>query len=158
MTGNAASTRPFLICHSGTRGCAFPLEHVVEVMRALPLESFPAIPSFICGLSMIRGALVPVVNLAMLLGDANCDDVTRYVTVKTAHRVAAFAVGSVVGVAQLESSAIDDLPSLVADADTDQGIVAAIGKVDADLFLILELARAIPESDWLEWDLPEVTS
>jgi chemotaxis signal transduction protein len=72
--------------------------------------------------------------------------------------VAAFAVGSVVGVAQLESSAIDDLPSLVADADTDQGIVAAIGKVDADLFLILELARAIPESDWLEWDLPEVTS
>lgn len=156
MTSSPALFKPFLICRSGERLCGFPLEHVVEIMRVLPVDAIPDMLPFMFGLSMIRGTMVPVVNLAMLLGVTQKGATTRYVTIRLDHRLVAFAVGSVVGVSQLAADSIDGFPPLLSEAD--QGIVAAIGTLDADLFLILEASRVIPQAMWQDFDLRSTTT
>ena len=59
---------PWLLCRAG-RLLALPLENVVEVMRLLPVEPLPGMPSFIDGLCIIRGTPVPIVNAASLFGE-----------------------------------------------------------------------------------------
>lgn len=152
--------QPFLIFRSGERTCGFPLAQVIETMRVLPVEVVPGMQPFLNGLAMIRGALVPVVNLAQLLDAATAAATalpTRYVTVRLGQRVVAFAVSSVVGVRQLAADTLDTLPTLPALIKvTDNALLAAIGTLDADLFLVLEAARVIPEALWLELDAREM--
>jgi purine-binding chemotaxis protein CheW len=140
----SASLDSFLICQTALRFCGFPLEHVVETMRILPVEPFPEMPSFVSGLSIIRGAAVPVINLAMLLGVATSLQTTRYVTVHLNQRLVAFAVESVIGVRSLDADSIKDLPPLLNNAEA--GIVAAISTLDAELLLVLNGSRFIHES------------
>ncbi len=147
-----ASSNPFLICHSGQRICGFPLRYVVETMRQLPVETLPDMPSFMAGVSIIRGATVPVVNLDRLLGETDAR-VTRFVSVKVASRTVAFAVAGVLGVEYLSmdgQNTDSDLPPLLGEIDS--GIVTAIGIRDADLLSLLEVSRLIPESVWQNLD------
>ena len=67
------SERSLLLCQVGSLVCALPLEHISETMRPLSLQPFHGMPPFVDGLSIIRGAPVPVVDLARLLGnDERC--------------------------------------------------------------------------------------
>ncbi|HSY27243.1 MAG TPA: chemotaxis protein CheW, partial [Burkholderiaceae bacterium] len=125
-------------------------------MRALPVEVLPNMPSFMSGVSMIRGSMVPVVNLAMLLGMATNRDASRYVTVRLNKRRVAFLVDSVDGVGQLAADLFQQFPPLLGNAD--QSILAAVGTLDADLFLVLEASRVIPESVWQTLDLQGFSS
>jgi len=113
-------------------------------------------PSFVSGVSMIRGAMVPVVNLATLLGMTTQNDVSRYITIRLDKRRVAFAVDSVVGVGKLATNSFQQFPALL--GNTDQSIVAALGTLDADLFMVLEASRVIPESVWQTLDLQEFSS
>lgn len=138
--------RSFLVCQSGTRSCGFPLEHVVEIMRALPVETFPDMPQFVLGIAQIRGAMVPVVDLARLLGLIADHTPSRYVTVRLNQRRVAFAAESVIGLRILPVHEFVQFPSLLGEAGHD--FVSAISTLDADLFMVLEAARIIPESAW----------
>ena len=52
------------------RLCALPLTHVMEIMRPLPVEPIPAVPSFVQGISRPEGFRRPLLLiLGVLLGD-----------------------------------------------------------------------------------------
>jgi purine-binding chemotaxis protein CheW len=135
-----------LLCRVGSSVCALPIEHVSETMRPLPVEPFAGSPTFVLGLSIIRGSPVPVVDAGRLLGAAEQPRLTRFVTIKVGERRAALAVGAVVGVWSLAATSLDELPPLLREASGD--VVAAIGRLDADLLLVLRSARIVPESVW----------
>jgi len=124
--------------------CGFPLLHVAETMRALPLDPFPEMPAFVLGVSIVRGAPVPVINLAMLLGSHSHLPATRYVTINLGERLVAFAVESVIGVRRLVVDSTRDLPPLLSQTET--GIVTAIATLDTELLLVLNGARFFHES------------
>jgi chemotaxis signal transduction protein len=67
LTGRALETSPVFVVMVGARACAFPLHHVAETMRPLPIESVAGTPSFVRGVSVIRGVPTPVVDLKALL-------------------------------------------------------------------------------------------
>src|SRR5215467_11854932 len=46
--------------------CALPLGHVQEVLRPLPLQAVPGAPAFVCGVTVIRGGVMPVIDAAVL--------------------------------------------------------------------------------------------
>ncbi|HYQ46781.1 MAG TPA: chemotaxis protein CheW [Polyangiaceae bacterium] len=135
-----------VLCQVGSVVCALPLEHVAETLRPLPIETLSGTAHFVDGLSIIRGAPVPVVDLARLLGNATDEPRTRLVVVKIGERSAALAVGSVLGVRALESATVVELPPLLAGASSE--IITAIGSLDARLLLVLETSRVLPESSW----------
>jgi purine-binding chemotaxis protein CheW len=127
----------------GTRLCALPLEQVNETMRPMPLEPWPGAPAGVVGVSIIRGAPVPVVDASALLGGRSTRP-GRFVTLRVDGRVVALAVDAVLGVRAIARESMSDLPPLLRDAHRDG--VSSIGALDAQLVVILEAARILPDT------------
>ncbi len=121
-------------------------------MRPLPTSPLAGTPAFIRGVAVIRGAPVPVVDAAQLLGATDAAPPQRYVTLRAGERTVALAVQSVEGVSSLDGLDTGDLPPLLRDAS--EATVAAIGTLDADLLLVLESARMVPDAVWRQLDPP----
>lgn len=135
-----------MLCRVGARLCALPLDHVVETMRPLPIESLPGAPAFVRGLSMIRGVPVPVVDAGALLDAGDPPKPTRFVSVKAGHRHVVLAVEEVLGVRDLPAASLRVLPPLLGEAGA--GVVSAIGALDSAFLLVLQAARLVPEAVW----------
>jgi purine-binding chemotaxis protein CheW len=136
---------PSLLCRAEARWCALPLPHVVETMRPLPISPIPGTPPFVAGLAIIRGAAVPVVDLARLLG-ATDSKPKRFVSMTTQRGRIALAVDQVEGVRSLPPDIVHSLPPLLQSADS--RFVEVIGTLDAELLLVLQIARLMPEDLW----------
>jgi purine-binding chemotaxis protein CheW len=133
----------WLLCRAGDRLCALPVEQVVEVMRAQPVEALKGTPDFVRGVSILRGAAVPVVDLAMLFGQP-AGSPGRLATISTGTGVVALALDGVIGLRTLPPSAADALPPLVREAAGEA--ISCIETLDAGLLLRLRAARIVPEA------------
>jgi purine-binding chemotaxis protein CheW len=127
--------------------CALPLEFVEETMRPMPVEPLPGVPGFIIGVSVVRGAAVPVVDAALLLGGVT-SSATRFVTVKAGPRRIALAVDLVVGVMTIRTGGLSELPPLFRETDA----VSALGTLDSELMLVLHSTRLVPDTVWTTID------
>jgi len=140
-----------LVCRVQQRLCALPLAHVIETMRPLPTTTVAGAPPFVCGLAVIRGAAVPVLDAARLLCDAD-DEPGRFVMLALGasgtpgSRHVALAVGSVLGVRAIPPASLQALPPLLQDAGADA--VASIGLLDAELLLVLQASRLLSDEAW----------
>jgi len=146
MATSAAESARLLLCQVGSLVCALPLEHVAETMRALPVEPIAGLPAFVSGVSIIRGAAVPVVDLATLLGEGSTKSLARLVLVRAEARLIALAVNEVLAIRRLESDSIAALPPLLRGTST--RFLSAAGALDAELLLIIEAGRIVPDSAW----------
>jgi purine-binding chemotaxis protein CheW len=135
--------RRFLLCRVGELVCALPLEDVEETMRPLAVEPLAGVPPFVRGLAVVRGSPIPVVDAAALLLDGDTSPATRFVTIKVGARRVALAVGAVVGIVEIPLDATNALPPLLHDAGLDA--IAAIGRLDADLLLVLQGTRLVSD-------------
>jgi purine-binding chemotaxis protein CheW len=138
--------RRVLLCRVRARCCAVPIADVIETMRPLPLERLTSPPPFVRGLAIIRGAPVPVVDVGALLGASEPARPTRFVTIRTGARSLALSVEEVVGIREISATRLVDLPPLLREAS--QGVLDALGVLDAELLVVLDAVRAIPASDW----------
>src|SRR5271155_6034274 len=83
--GNAEGERSIaarslgLVVFAGAYSCALPIGHVVETMRPLPTEPVAGAKAFVRGLALIRGAAVPVIDLAHVIGVSEARAPTRFV-------------------------------------------------------------------------------
>lgn len=143
----------YLVCRSGPRLCALPIEQVQETMRPLPTSPLPAMPAFMVGAAIVRGAVAPVVNLALLMGEAGGGLPARFVAIALGARTVVLAVEHVIGVRTLKTQTVNEIPLLVQAVDA--GSVAAITILDAELLLLLQSARLIPDSVWTALDSRE---
>lgn len=153
MAGFPSASNIYLVCRSGTCLCALPIEQVLETMRPLPTSALSAMPPFMMGATIVRGAVVPVLNLAQLVGGTEKGGPTRFVTLSLGARTVALAVEHVLGVRTLNAQAVDDIPLLLQAVDT--GSIAAITILDAELLLFLRSARLVPDSLWAALDNQE---
>lgn len=135
-----------LLIRAGSHTCALPLSDVVETMRPLPIEPVTGASDGVLGLSLIRGVAVPVVDLAVLLGDrmASC---TRFVCLRVSQRVVALAVDSVIGIHELAGSRLAAMPPLLQAVRPT--VIAAITALDAELVLVLRSAGLLPAEEAL---------
>jgi purine-binding chemotaxis protein CheW len=130
-----------LVCRIGARRCAFPLEIVIETMRPLPVDPVAGSPEAVMGVAIIRGLATPVLDLSAMF-EARTEAPQRFVTVRTAGRVVALAVDSVVGVSRLDRASLQTLPPLLGDAQT--SAIESIGSADNELLVVLRSARIAP--------------
>lgn len=141
-----SQARLALIVASGDASCALPLTNIREVMRPLPTESVAGMPIFMKGISIIRGAPVPVVDLQHLLGLHQTESNSRYVLLQMGEKQVALAVKEVVGLRPLRPAVLQELPPLLRDVDHE--LVALIGNLDQHLLMVLEASHIIPQEIW----------
>jgi purine-binding chemotaxis protein CheW len=111
----------------------------------LPLEPVTNAPPFVLGLSVIRGTPVPVVDLAALFGAAPSHP-ARFITLRIEARTVALAVDAVIGLRTIPAQSLQDLPPLLRDGNSER--ISALGTLDAQLLLMLQSGRLIPETVW----------
>jgi purine-binding chemotaxis protein CheW len=155
MTSHAASASQSLVVRVQSRVCAVPLIHVLETMRPLPVEPIDGVPSFVRGVSIIRGVLTPVVDLGAILGMPG-GGTERFVTLRLGDRQVALAVGAVLGVCELEVSKNQELPPLLRGASQD--IVETLGTLDEEVLTVLRAGWELPEEVWQTLAAQEVVS
>jgi purine-binding chemotaxis protein CheW len=139
---DAPARRPsWLLCRAGTLLCAIPLEHVIETLRVPPIEAVSGAPRYVRGLSVIRGAAVPVIDAGLLVGDQPTN-AERLITIRTGNRTIALAVETVVGISAIAEATVTALPPLLREAASEA--IAAIGTLDAELLIFLRATRIVP--------------
>ena len=147
LTVRASEISPVLVVMLGARACAFPLQHVAETMRPLPIEPIAGTPGFVRGVSVIRGLPTPVVDLKALLENSdNSPSYGRFVTLKYDTRRVVIGVDSVVGLRNLDSAQLAELPPLLRDVTAD--LIESFGTIDAQLLLVLRAAHIVPDEVW----------
>ncbi len=114
-------------------------------MRLLPVKPLSNAPEFVMGFSLIRGEMLPVVNLAVLLKERS-DAITRFVVVRAGDRKVALGVDAVIGTRNAEAVAMQNLPPLLSAAQPD--LVKAISTLDNELLLLLQTGQLVPEEVW----------
>ena len=155
LSGGALETSPVFVVMVGARACAFPLHHVAETMRPLPIKPVAGTPGFVCGVSVIRGTPTPVVDLKALLENSeNSPGYGRFVSLKLDDRRVAIGVDSVVGLRHLDSAQLGELPPLLRDVAAD--LIESFGSRDAQLLLVLRAARIVPDEVWTTLAAAEV--
>ncbi len=122
-------------------------------MRPLPVRPVGGMPSFVRGLSVIRGSLVPVVDTGTLLGLPEAASPGRFVTLRMGERRVALSVEEVVGVRELASVSLHTLPKLLNRVRPRLAVL--VGTLDAELLIALEEARLVPDWVWRSLDDPQ---
>ena len=147
LSGRDSEINPVLVVMVGTRACAFPLRHVAETMRPIPIEPIAGTPGFVRGVSVIRGLPTPVVDLKALLENSdNSPSFGRFVTLKYDARRVVIGVDSVVGLRNLDAAQLGELPPLLRDVTAD--LIDSFGTLDEQLLLVLHAARIVPAEVW----------
>src|SRR5687767_3801027 len=98
-------------------------------MRALAIDPLPGAPPHVRGASIVRGAVVPVIDAAVLIG-ADSEDDSRFVTLRAGERTLALLVHDIVGVRSLAPS----LDALVPMIDA----IGGTSRMDETVVLFLE--------------------
>ncbi len=145
-TSKESASTMKLIIRAGSHICAVNLADVVETMRPVPVEYLAGAPEGVLGISVIRGASVPVVNLASLLGERDESVAIRFVTIRTGERQVALSVDEVLGIRDIPPTLQKEMPPLLREARPD--IVEAVGTLDAELLLILKAGSLLREEVW----------
>ncbi|APR85746.1 Hypothetical protein A7982_11095 [Minicystis rosea] len=118
------------------------MAHVVETMRPLPAERLPGMPELLLGLSIVRGAVVPVVDLAGFFGDRD-GVVSRYVLVRAGARRLVLAVSAVRGVVRLDpASGGGEVIAGEAAARCIRAVMVEGGRS----LVVLDVGRLLPEA------------
>jgi purine-binding chemotaxis protein CheW len=136
-----------LLCRVGSHVCGIRLEHVIETFRPLPTEPLAGTPSFVVGMSVVRDVVVPIVNVATLLGATSVEQTfARFIAIRAGRRVVVLATGPIVGVRVLPTSVADALPPLFEQDSAPY--LEAVSALDAELLVVLQASRIVPDAVW----------
>jgi len=145
----------FLLCRIGTRIGALAIHDVQETLRPLPVEPVPGAPPFVLGVALLRGSPTPVIDVERLLGSTR-STIGRFVALKIGARTVALAVEAVLDVRSLPLQMSSQVPTLLGEASAT--LISALGSLDAELLVVLEASRVVPETVWATIDAKRLSA
>lgn len=156
MSERTVGTKKALIVGLESCVCAVPLTHVIETMRPLPVERISGVPSFVRGISIIRGIPTPVVDLGAVLGVPG-ELAERFVTLRVGDKQVALSVNAVLGVRDLGTiMTIRELPPLLQRASRE--VIETIDTLDEQVLMVLRAGWELPDEVWQALTAQDVAS
>jgi chemotaxis signal transduction protein len=119
---------------------AVPVEHALEIADLGEVTALPGAPPEILGVRSLRGRLLPVVDLAALLGISRTVPPARLLVTEAAGQQAGFAIDEVTAVGELAEATEETRSALLAGAILADGEL--IGVLDVPgVFAAIEQGR-----------------
>ena len=136
-----------LIFRAGPLLCALDLDEIVETMRPLETRALAGTPSFVRGITVLRGVPTPVIDVSRLLGGAaTTEQPDRYLAVRSERGAVALATGEILGIRTVEAEPTGGHPALLGGRST--RLVAGVGILGTEPLLLLQSMRAVPDEVW----------
>ncbi len=119
-----------------------PIEKVHEINRLTPITKLPQTPSFMEGVTNLRGKIIPVFDLRkrFQLSEIENGDDTRIIIVAVKNQVVGIIVDAVSEVLKLPASAIEPPPPAFV---LDSQYIHGVGKVDDRLLILLDMDKIL---------------
>jgi len=133
---------------------AFEALFVREIIRNQEVNQLPQMPPFVEGLIKYRGIIVPIMNLALRLGQEPQPptDETRIIVVECASQIFGLLVDEVEAVIQLPMDRIESSPGVFRGLDA--RYVYGVGKYNDRLITVLHLENLLENVETVDV-LPE---
>lgn len=129
----------------GGRRYALPIDIVQEIQQIVALTEFPDTSPALIGMVNLRGAVVPVIDLRILIGVPQQPFTleTPMIVCRSGEALVALIVDEVVDVIRLPEGCIQPASRLYELAEKLIGVC----RMDSDLVFLLDLARLVPAED-----------
>ncbi|WP_322807386.1 chemotaxis protein CheW [Thermanaerothrix sp.] len=116
-----------------------PVEKVEAIIKMQPITRVPKTPNFIRGVTNLRGAVLPVIDLNLRLGRAQVPEnaATRIIVVHSSLGLAGLVVDRVDSVRQIPASLIEPPPPMTRSAHA--AYFRGVARLENDLVLLLDL-------------------
>lgn len=140
-------TQQFLTLTLGDELFALPIEHIREIIEFGGLTEIPLMPSFLRGVINLRGAVVPVIDLAVRFGRERTAIAKRtcIVIVEAAQEDTVQLLGVIVdavnAVLAVEPHQLENRPSFGTRIRAD--FIAGILKQDEQFVIVLDIPQAL---------------
>ncbi|MBL1261025.1 MAG: purine-binding chemotaxis protein CheW [Thiotrichaceae bacterium] len=158
MVSNVAATRQpvteldkYLCFWLGKKRYAANILCIKEIMEHMEVTSIPMMPDFLCGVTNLRGKVVPVIDLGKRLGmdGVSIGRRTCIVIMEVSIHEASMDVGIMVDavnqVADIAPDQIEAAPSFGGNLSTE--FIEGMGKVGDDFVVILNIDRLLSLDD-----------
>jgi purine-binding chemotaxis protein CheW len=144
-------TEQYLSFFVGGEEYAAPILEVRELIEYQSITKVPSMPSFVRGVANLRGAVVPVIDLARRFGFGDTA-ITKWtcivmieVTLDGEHTVVGLLADAVSQVVELRSDQIEPPPAFGTRAKSD--FLKGVGKADQRFVLLLDVPRLLTAQD-----------
>lgn len=121
---------------AGGEHYALPVEEVLEIAELGQVTPVPGAPSGVLGVRNLRGQVIPVIDLATMLGLSSEDGNERIVVAEDSGRRAALAVTATVDVGELGAATEEVDSSYLSGAVLVDGALVGIVDVPAVLAVV----------------------
>ncbi|HLZ74157.1 chemotaxis protein CheW [Phenylobacterium sp.] len=120
---------------------------VREIRGWTPATALPGSPNFVCGVINLRGAVLPIVDLAFRLGFDTTDPTAKHViiVVELGGRVIGLLVDGVSDILTVTDDAIQPTPDVASDAA--KSFVRGLLPGEGRMISLLGLDHIVPQSD-----------
>jgi purine-binding chemotaxis protein CheW len=132
----------FLTFFLGAEAYGIPVKDVREVLRVRTLTPVPNAPAHILGVTSLRGAVLPVIELSTRLGltPQQRNEKSRIVVVGTEEEDVGLVVDRVTGVLRIMPDMIKPAPEHIVQG---AAYLAGIARREDKLFILLDLAKVV---------------
>ncbi len=134
-----------LVFQAGPLYCALPLDEVVETLRPLDTRPLAGTPPSVRGLTILRGAPAPVIDVTRLLTGTS-GEIERYIAVRAGRGPIACATGPVLGVREIEVQPPEGPAAIFTGVS--KALIAGVGSIGSDPLLLLRGIRTVPDEVW----------
>jgi purine-binding chemotaxis protein CheW len=136
-----------VVCELADEHYGLEIASVFEIIRHQPITSVPGAPSFVEGVTSLRGRIIPVIDLRARFGMPRAEPTkeTRIIVAESSSTRVGLIVDSVSEVLLVPADAMESTPEVAAGADSES--LTGIAKVGGRLVLLLELDGLLGKDD-----------
>lgn len=134
----------FITLVTGGQNFCIEITQIREIRRWSPVTTLPHSPSHVLGVINLRGAVIPIIDLAARLGFAGITPTERHVIIITAisDSIAGLLVESVSEILSVNADMIHETPRGQEDATT--RAVNGLISVGDDMTKVINLSTLVP--------------
>ena len=145
IRANGAEQNEFITCRIGEEEYCADIMTVREIRGWTPATKLPHVPSFVCGVINLRGAVLPVIDLAARLQLGSIEATARHVIiiVQLREQTVGLLVDAVSDILCAKEEEVHPTPSVA--SETAREFVSGLIMVDERTIRILNLERLVPE-------------
>lgn len=146
-TAVVSAPKEYLAFKLGNEEYGIDILKVQEIRGFEPTTKLANVPSFILGLSNLRGAIVPIIDMRIKfnLGEPQYDNLTVTIILNIRERIVGMVVDSVSDVIALTPDQIRPAPSMGTVMDTDKLI--GLGALENRMLILVDIEKLMISPD-----------
>jgi purine-binding chemotaxis protein CheW len=122
---------------------AFPIEQIREIVVLDKVTRTPQVPDYCEGVSNLRGAIIPIINVRKLfgLGPRPADGESRIIVVQVGEKTMGCTVDTVSQVIRIPQESIQPAPETITAGGADY--ISGFARIDGRVIIVLNISELL---------------